>query len=139
MTFCLHYRLHDLEPTVETMWLYVEFLAESFKSAESIKNYVSGVRHMHNLLNIQSPSLESFELGLMLRAISLTMDPLPKYNELVTPALLYSLVTCCDSVPQIGFFLKCEFLFAFVWIFRQINLAPMPSNIFDHKETHLLW
>lgn len=113
--------------------MYVEFLARSFRSADAIKNYVSGVRHMHKLLHINCESLDGFELNLMLRALTITMLPPIKEQLLITPDILRRLVHCCDMLPGLGSTIKCALLFAWFGFLRQSNLAPKSATDFDPR------
>lgn len=42
--FCTYFNLQELPAKVETLCLYVQFLRRSFKSVQSIRNYLSGVK-----------------------------------------------------------------------------------------------
>ena len=99
IAFCIYYGLQDLSPATETICMYVEFLTRSYKSPQTIKNYISGVRHLHKCLHIDSPSLDSWELSLMLRSICLTMDNVPKQHLTVTPEILKQIIECCNLLP----------------------------------------
>jgi hypothetical protein len=43
-------------PTVSKLCLYGEFLSRSFKSVNSIQNYISGVKTLHLLAGFEFPS-----------------------------------------------------------------------------------
>ena len=130
MSFCAHFSLRDIDPTVNTMCLYVEFLARSFSSPKSIVNYIGGVRFLHKLLNVSSTALASFDLELMMRAINITMERKTPVRLPVTLEMLHALCEICDMLPPNGVVFKCVFLFAFFGFFRCSNLVPS-SNAFD--------
>ena len=74
----MYYGLKDISPTAQTVWLYMEFLARTFASTQTIKNYICGVRLLHKLLGLSVPdSLQSFELSLMLRALDRSLKHTP--------------------------------------------------------------
>lgn len=60
VSFCLHFGLQDIKPTVPTICMYCEFLARSFSSPKTIRNYISGVRLMHKYVHASADSLHSF-------------------------------------------------------------------------------
>ena len=74
LLFCNYYNLKDINPTTETICLFVEFLAASVNSPRVIHNYISGVRFLHKLLGLHPDSLYSFDLDLMMRSVTLTLD-----------------------------------------------------------------
>ena len=65
--FCLYFNIDYLPCSNETVCLYIQFLSRSFKSVQSIKNYVSGVRNLHLLHGYEFPDNDNFELRLLLR------------------------------------------------------------------------
>ena len=133
ITFCLYFGLKDIDPDINTICMYVEFLTRSIQSPQTIKNYVSGVRYSHKCLHISSKSLDSHELNLMLRSISITMEHIPKKHVLVTPDYLRQIIWCCDTLGPLGSVLKCAFLFAFFGFLRVSNLAPQQKVRFNPK------
>lgn len=53
--FCEFYGLKALPSTSDILCLYAQFLCRSFKSVKSVKNYISGVKTMHYILDIEFP------------------------------------------------------------------------------------
>ena len=128
----MYFGLQDINPTVNTMCLYVEFLARSFSSAKSIINYIGGVRLLHHLLGIKPLSLEAFDLKLMLRAVSLTIGSGPCIRLPITLDILFAICQLCDNLMETGVVLKCVFLFAFFGFLRCSNVVPNSAR-FDPK------
>ena len=46
LLFCEFYRLKALPTSSDILCLYAQFLCRSFKSVESVKNYISGVNNL---------------------------------------------------------------------------------------------
>lgn len=111
--------------------MYIEFLARSFVSAHSIRNYLSGVRLLHKYLGRSSPSLDSFDVDLMLRALDITLPHVPVRRLPITEPLLLAICELCDSQDILGKVLKCAVLFAYFGFLRQSNLAPASRRAFD--------
>lgn len=132
--FCISYDLPDINPSVDTITLYVEYLAQRFQSYKSVTNYISGVRLLHKLLGIEAPSLQSFEVHLMLRATRLTMITPPQQKLPITPAILSQLCAACAKLGDFGIILKCAIIFSFFAFLRQSNLAPTKACAFNPRK-----
>ena len=134
LTFCLHFNLKDINPDCDTICMFVEFLTRSIKSPQTIKNYISGVRMLHKKLDIKTTSLDSFELQLMLRAVSINLDHIPATHTLITVQILHRIADYCNKYEGVGVVMKCCFLFAYFAFLRVSNLAPMSSRQFNAKK-----
>ena len=130
--FCKNYGLSDLQPSVDTLTLYIEFLARKFKSPKSVRNYLSAVLLMHKQLNMDCPAAHSYPVSLMLRAIDHSMRHTPTSRLPVTVTLLQQLCSLCSTMGIWGCVLKCAMLLSFYSFFRQSNLAPPTPHQFDY-------
>jgi hypothetical protein len=113
--------------------MYAEFLARSFVSPRSIRNYLSGVRLLHNLIGQEAPALDSFELDLILRALDITLAHVPTRRLPITESILSQLCSACDLLGPLGVVLKFAFLFGFFSFVRQSNMAPSSRAAFDAR------
>lgn len=104
--------------------MYVEHLTSCCQSPTSIGNYIAAVRHMHKRLHVAAPSLDSFELTTMLRAVRLTMLHHPNRRAPLSLAALRTLVDLCSTMGRTGVIMKVAITFAFFGLLRQSNLAP---------------
>ena len=50
---CTYFKLTPLPTTVSKLCLHEEFLSRSFKSVNSIQNYISGVKTLHLLAGLR--------------------------------------------------------------------------------------
>ena len=50
LLFCVYFGFEYLPASTSTIQLYAQFLSRSFKSVDSIRNYLSGVNKIHLLL-----------------------------------------------------------------------------------------
>ena len=135
MAFCLKLDVKETNPTIATVCMFVEFLARTFSSDKSIRNYLSAIRYFHKCLQIDAPSLYSFELNLMLRAYRTTLRGTP-HRLPITKDILYELCSRCEQFGSTGLVIKCAFLFAFFGFLRCSNLVPNSARSFD-KTRHL--
>ena len=130
----MYFGLESLDPSDDTICLFLEFLARSFTSHKSISNYLSAVRILHKRLNLKGVSLHSYQVKLLLRAYQLTIGG-PKPRCPVTLQLMFELTKLCDSIGTKGVVLKCVFLFAFFGFLRCSNLVPQTKVAFCKKKT----
>ncbi len=65
--FCIQHDLQYINPEINTLCVYVEYLVQSFSSVKSVNNYISAIRFLHKMVNIHPENMDSFELTLMLR------------------------------------------------------------------------
>ena len=75
LLFCEFYGLKALPTTSDILCLYAQFLCRSFKSVESVKNYVSGVKTMHYMLDIEFPPQKLVHLNLLFKGLSRKKKP----------------------------------------------------------------
>ena len=113
LAFCSHYGLRDIDPEVTTMCMYCEFLTRTFHSPKTIHNYVSGVPLLHKYAHVHSPSLDSFELQLILRSLNITMRHIPNQRLPVSINMLNQLCTLSTWLGPLGIVLKCAILLSF--------------------------
>ena len=66
-----HYRLMKIR------CLYAQFLNRSFRSVQSIRNYLSGVKTLHKILEIEYSTSNMFQLNLLLRGIARSKQHVP--------------------------------------------------------------
>jgi hypothetical protein len=111
--------------------MYMEHLTKTFVSPQSINNYVSGIRILHKVLNIEAKALDSYEILMMARAIDLTFHHSPIHRPPMTIDLLRKIVSICNRLGQTGTMLKCAFIFLFMGFLRQSNIAPHSFSQFD--------
>ena len=131
VAFCLHFNLRDLEPDTETVCLYIQFLARTFASPQSIKNYISAVNLYHHMA-LKAPPARTFAVSIMLRAINMTLRHIPTKKLPITSELLQNICDICDKQSPYGITLKAAFLLLFFSFLRQSNLGPKSSKKFDH-------
>ena len=129
--FCIFYDLKAIDPEPNTVCMFLEFLARTFKSPQSLINYLSGIRTMHKTLGIETLSLDSYEVKMMLRAFNITFRHIPFHRPPISIELLRDIVYICKNLGTTGTMLKCAFIFLFMGFLRQSNVAPSHQEKFD--------
>ena len=72
--FCKYFQINPIPTTVQVLCFYAQFLSRSFKSVNSIKNYLSGVKLLHLYLDDDYPKFDEFQLKLTLKGLA-RMNP----------------------------------------------------------------
>ena len=133
-TFCIYFGLQFLPACLDTVCIYAQFLSRSFKSVESIKNYINGIRLMHLINGFEFSYLQSLPLRLTLRGIATKKSHLPKRALPVTPEILYDMFKILDKGNPSDVTFWCLFLIAFFMFSRKSNLVPISISKFDSNK-----
>lgn len=123
--------MQPLPTSVKILTFYAQFLSRSFKSVESIKNYISAIKLLHLLLDFDYPQFDSFHLKLVLKGIARLKPHCPKQAQPVTPVMLRNMHTYFDMTSPVDVTFWCLFLHAFFLMFRKSNLVPDSATSFD--------
>ena len=123
LLFCLYFEKTPLPASTQTMALYAQFLARSFKSANSIQNYLSGVKMLHVLLELQPPELNAIEIRLAIRGITKIKSHLPKQAFPIMPELLLTIHTTLDFSYKLDVTFWALCLIAFFTMARKTAFA----------------
>ncbi len=133
MTFCAYHKVQFVQPTTQTLCAYVEKLAQSFVSHKSLLNYIGAIRLLHKYMGKEAKNLESFEVGLMIRASALTMRQIPNVKLPVNTQMLLKLCGVCERQGLVGLVVKVAILLGFFGFFRASNLCPYKVKDFDRS------
>ena len=96
LLFCNFYGLKTIPATTETLCLYGQLLGRSFKSVESIRNYISGVKTMHLFLGIKFPEENLFQIDLVFKGLACIKKHTPNRALPMTPQILREIYTFLD-------------------------------------------
>ncbi|VDI14397.1 Hypothetical predicted protein [Mytilus galloprovincialis] len=119
---------------LDTICCYAQFLSRSFKSVESIKNYINGVKVMHLMLDCSFPHLDSFVYKLLLKGLSRTKSHMPRRALPISPDILLEMVVHFNLENGSDCVYWCLFLFAFFLMSRKSNLVPDSCSQFDKNK-----
>ena len=129
--FCEYFNLQDLPTCTQTLCLYARFLSRSFKSTQSIQNYLSGVKTLHVMLDLDFSNENIYQLKLLLRGIARKKLHVPTKAEPVSPTILR------DIYPhlRLSHTFDCAWWSAILLMFflmaRKSNLFPNSLKDFD--------
>lgn len=134
IAFCLHFNFDYLPASLETVSLYVQFLSRSFKSVQSIKNYVNGVKLLHLYAGLEFFHLNDFEFRLLMRGLTRLNPHIPRQVLPITPDILIALLSCVNFSNQFDVAIWNSFLVAFYLMARKSSLIPSSQQNFDSSK-----
>ena len=134
LLFCLYFDFKPLPASLEVLCLYAQFLGRSFKSPDSIKSYVSGVKLLHLFHDLEFPHSSAFILKLTFRGLSKELAHRPKRAAAMTPDLLLRISRVLDLSNEVDAVFWALFLVAFFLMARKSNLVPQSAKAFDPKK-----
>ncbi len=123
LSFCAHFKFQWLPATSNMLCLYAQFLCRSFKAPSSIKNYISGIKTLHILMELPVTAFQSHEIKLALRGISRLKPHCPKKAYPVTPQILHQIHGVFDFNNPAHTVFWSLFLLAFFTMSRKSNLV----------------
>lgn len=128
LLFCIYFKLVYLPASTDTIQLYAQFLSRTFKSTDSIRNYISGVRTFHNILGYSTEHINNYLVTLSLKGLERLHPHVVKRAEPITLEILQQIYdsfdfSCADNVVY-----WCLFLFAFYLVARKSNLVPTTKD-----------
>ena len=129
--FCEFYGLKPIPTTTETLCLYGQFLGRSFRSVESVKNYISGIKSLHYILDIKFPLENKVQLELMLKGMARKSSHMPNRALPITPQILNDMLKFLNLGNAEDATFWCCILFMFFLMARKSNMVPVSVSDFD--------
>ncbi len=131
MQFCQKFDLNYIDPSVETLVVYIQHLIQSFSSPKSVRNYFGAIDLLHKHMGLTANNMGSFEVAMMLRAASLNMRNIPNSRQALPLPLLRKICVLCDSQGITGVVVKMGILTAFFGFVRGSNVCAKSAAMFD--------
>jgi len=128
LAFCYFFNKPWLSADSLTLSLYAQFLARSFKSPDSIKNYIKGVKTLYILLDKPTKIFDELGLKMTLKGIARLKKHVPKRAEPVTPKILLEIHSLLDMSIHLHAVFWSLFLIAFFSMSRKSNLVFTPGK-----------
>lgn len=121
--FCHFYNLKTLPCELNTLCLFAQFLSRSFKSVDSIRNYLNGVKVLHLLFDLPFIHFESFYFRLFMKGLKRCNPHTVRAALPITPSILLKIREELNFDDINSYTYWCIFLFAFYLICRKSNLV----------------
>ena len=120
--FSFYFGLTALPASLENACLYVQFLSRSFKSPQSIRNYLSGLKFLHVLLGFECPFSGSYIMTLVFRGIDKTLCHVPQRATPITPDILLQVARVVRIHDVMDVTSMCAAMFLFLLMARAGNV-----------------
>ena len=123
----------SLPVSTDTLQSFAQVLSRTFKSSESIKNYMKGVKSMHLILGFSVDHMNKFISNLSLKGIPKFNPHCIKHAEPVTLEILLRIADTLDFPKSYDCVYWCLFLFAFFLFALKSNLVPTSKKDLANK------
>lgn len=117
--------------STDRLCLYIQFLSRTLRSPQSIKNYVSGLKTLHLMLDLSFPSLSSLDVKLTIKGVEKSLKHVPFQATPVTPELLTQISRVLNLQDPVDIVFWCLFLFLFFLFSRKSQFLPDSLNKVD--------
>ena len=130
--FCIYFEFVPISTSVQILTLYAQFLSRSFKSVDSIRNYISAIKLgklLHLYLDLEYSQFESFHFKLVLKGLSRLNPHCPNQAQPITLYMLCDMFKHFDMSSPIDATVWCLFLHAFsIPVLRRAVLCDMAGG-----------
>jgi len=123
VSFTAFFNFDHLPSDSEIFCIYAQLLSRSFKSSQSVKNYISGVKTLYSILDLDCSVFDSVDLKLTLRGIARIKQHNPHRATPITPDILLSIYERLDMADAIQAVFWALFVVAFFSMARKSNLV----------------
>ena len=131
LSFCLFHGLDPVPASYDTLCRYAQFLSMCLKSHGALLCYLSGVKTLHVLLNMETKQFDALLLKLTLRGLHRNNKHVPQQAPPVTPHILTSIYNILDFDNEDDVIFWAVVLVGFFLLLRKCNLVPDSSTTFD--------
>ena len=119
------------DPSVRHLQRYVTHLEATHSSVDSMKNYVSGVVKLYNVMGFEPPDTQHYNYALTLKGITRFKDHVVKRAQPVYPDMLAEMQQFVDTKDIDQVVAWVSLLLGFYCFFRKSNLVPDTTATFD--------
>lgn len=129
LKFMLAYKFDHFNPSTAELAMFSQFLANTYASPATVKNYLSGAKTWLLLHGGAIQSFGSAELGMMTKSITDNSQHVPSPAAPLTPSDIKIICNYIDSTQGIPLAVKPTILIAYSCFLRVSNvLAPTPTS-----------
>lgn len=135
LKFALYYDVNFLNPDMVDLLMYSQFLANSFASTVSVRNYLSGAKVWIILHDGVTSAFDSFQLKQMLSGVSLKSNHVPRSAPPLTVSDVRIICDFIDLNPDVHVAIKPCILFAFSCFLRASNVVAPSLQVWGGPHT----
>ena len=133
LMFCIYFSFKPLPASIECICLYAQFLSRTFKAVQSIQNYISGVRTLHSLVEIEYIAKDSIDLRLTLRGLKRVKGHKPRQAAPLSPHILRKMYAQLEFAKPVDVVMWALLLVGFFTMSRKSNLVTTGREKFNPK------
>ena len=143
LNFCIIFGLVGFPALEMTLSWYAQYLSYTFKSHSLVVNYLSGVKTLHLLLDIDISGFSGFMVKITLRGLRRVISFVPKQALAIDPITLLYIYDTLDlsNSDDVTFWAIC--LTSFFLLLRKSNVVADTLTDFDHNKllhrSDLVW
>lgn len=104
--FMLLYNFNYLSPSVANITMYSQFLANSYTSPNSIRNYLSGAKNWVQLHIGNTDAFSAYELGTLVKSFSSKSTHVPSKAAPLSPDQIRVICNFIDHDPTLPLAIK---------------------------------
>ena len=120
--------------STHTLCLFAQYLAYTFHSARSVRNYLNGIRKMHILARMLAPDMKDIEVHITLMGLNKTMLSPVQQAKPFTPDILLDLVIYLDLSNRGDLVFWGVLVIGFFTFSCKSNLIPNSVDSFDSNK-----
>lgn len=135
LKFMLSYRFNYLFPDVANIAMYSQFLANSYTSPSSIRNYLSGAKNWVRLHMGDIQPFLAYELGTLVKSYTAKSQHIPDKAAPLLPSDVWVICLFIDSNHQIPKAIKPAILFAYSAMLRVSNILSPALQVWGGPHT----
>ena len=129
--FSRKYDIYEWPVSEHTIALYAQFLAYTFHSPKSVRNYLFGIKTLHALMRVKVPNLKDIEVRLTMRGLEKIMNHAPKQASPISPEILSDMFLYLDMDKHEDRVFWGILLVGFWGMLRKSNLISDSKSLFD--------
>lgn len=133
--FMLLYRFNYLFPNTTQIAMYSQFLANSYTSPNSIRNYMSGAKNWVLLHMGDTQPFVTYELGTLVKSYSSKSRHIPSKAAPISPTEVTSICQFIDDNPHLPKAIKPAILIAYSAMLRVSNILSSALQVWDGPHT----
>lgn len=132
--FCEFYGFQRFPATAWQLVRYARYIANTVSSYETVLNYLSGVRKLHQLGGYDVPGADEPNIKHLLRAIKQELAHPLKQAEPMTVDMLKRIYNCVNLKDEFDIVCYTALLVGFYLFLRKSNLVPDGQDKFDSQK-----
>jgi len=134
LEFCELYQNSRMQANIESLSLFIQYVSNRVKSPGAVQNYISGIKTMHIINELDISIFDDFCIKMMIRGVKVSKKHTPKKAALITPDILEKFYDSFDHTVANECTYWALFVLAFFLLARKSNLVPDTIATFDSNK-----